>query len=303
MVCQKPLLVAFRASRAITHDETVDPKEFKKTKEEQRKNEWTAKRMHGQFARDTKDKDKNSTWRWMIKIDLKGCTEALIYSAQEQSIRTNHIKCNIDKTAKSPICGICGSRNETISHIVSETSPKGLQMEAHSVGSYAHWQFCEKVRFNRTRLWYEHEPESVVENKNFKVLWDFVIHCDHMIEARKPDIAVVDKVKKETDCRFVITRRYKSRSRNTREIKKYSLLKDKIARLWQMKKVAVIPILVGALGTITTKFEKYIESLGIEIRTEHVQRSALIGTARIIRKIYFVKYPGKDIAVTSLTFG
>ena len=47
------------------------------------------------------------------------------------------------------------------------------------------------------------------------------------------------------------------------KIKKYSLLKDKIVRLWQMKKVAVIPIVVGALGAITTKFKKYIESLGI----------------------------------------
>ena len=33
-----------------------------------------------------------------------------------------------------------------------------------------------------------------------------------------------------------------------------------------MKKIVVIPIVVGALGTITTKFKKYIESLGIEIR-------------------------------------
>ena len=46
----EPLLVAIRTSRAITQEETDDPKEFKKTKEEQRKNEWTAKRMHGQFA-------------------------------------------------------------------------------------------------------------------------------------------------------------------------------------------------------------------------------------------------------------
>ena len=34
-----------------------------------------------------------------------------------------------------------------------------------------------------------------------------------------------------------------------------------------------------------TKFEKYIESLGIEIKIEHVQKSALLGTARIIRKV------------------
>ena len=53
------------------------------------------------------------------------------------------------------------------------------------------------------------------------------------------------------------------------KIKKYNLLKDKIARLWQLKKIVVIPVVVGALGIITTKFEKYIESLGIEIRMEH----------------------------------
>ena len=42
-----------------------------------------------------------------------------------------------------------------------------------------------------------------------------------------------------------------------------------------MKKIVVIPITVRTFGTITTKFEKYTESLGIEIRIEHVQKSAL----------------------------
>ena len=38
------LLVAVRTSRIITHKERADPKEFKKTKEERRKNEWTEKK-------------------------------------------------------------------------------------------------------------------------------------------------------------------------------------------------------------------------------------------------------------------
>ena len=63
------------------------------------------------------------------------------------------------------------------------------------------------------------------------------------------------------------------------------MLKDGIARLWKMKKVVVIPIVLRALGNITTKFEKYTESLGIEVRIEHVQKSALLGTARTIRKV------------------
>ena len=69
------------------------------------------------------------------------------------------------------------------------------------------------------------------------------------------------------------------------KIEKYSLLKDEIARLWQIKKVVLIPIVVGALATITTKFEKYIESIRIEIRIEHFHKSALLWTARIIRKV------------------
>ena len=52
-----------------------------------------------------------------------------------------------------------------------------------------------------------------------------------------------------------------------------------------MKKVVVIPIVVKALGTITTKSEKYITSLGIEIRIIHVQKSAFLGTVRILRKV------------------
>ena len=115
------LLVAIRTSRTITHKKTVDPKELKKTKEEQRTNEWTAKRMYGQFARDMEDKD-NNTRRLMRKSDLKGCTKVLISSAQEQSIRTNYIKYNIDKTAESSYCRMCGTRNETISHIGVNTA-------------------------------------------------------------------------------------------------------------------------------------------------------------------------------------
>ena len=107
-----------------------------------------------------------------------------------------------------------------------------------------------------------------------------------MIDARRRDIVVVDKVKKETMIKDVaIPGGTRVCDKEGEKIEKYSLLKGEIGRLWQMKKVFVIPIVVGALGTITIKFEKYIESLGIEVRIEHVQKSALLGAARIIRKV------------------
>ena len=71
-----------------------------------------------------------------------------------------------------------------------------------------------------------------------------------MIEARRPNIVVVDKVKKETMIIDVtISGDIRTCDREREKIEKYSFLKDKIARLWEMKKVVAIAIVVGALGT------------------------------------------------------
>ena len=36
--------------------------------------------------------------------------------------------------------------------------------------------------------WYEHKPETVVENKQAIILWNMPIHTDGEIRANKPDI-------------------------------------------------------------------------------------------------------------------
>ena len=71
----------------------------------------------------------------------------------------------------------------------SKLAQKEYKRRHDSVGKYVHWQFCEKLGFNRVRLWYEHEPGTVVQNKNYKILWDFTKQCHHMI-ARRPDTEV-----------------------------------------------------------------------------------------------------------------
>ena len=37
----------------------------------------------------------------------------------------------------------------------------------------------------------------MVESDEIKVLWDFMIQCDHHIECRKPGIVVVEKEEKK----------------------------------------------------------------------------------------------------------
>ena len=64
-----------------------------------------------------------------------------------------------------------------------------------------HWKLARKCNFEAEDKWYEHEPESVLENEDYKILWDFSIQTDHVIEARRPDLIVVDK--KERSCKII----------------------------------------------------------------------------------------------------
>ena len=43
--------------------------------------------------------------------------------------------------------------------------------------------------------------KSVLENEDYKILWDLSIQTDHVLEAWRPDLVVVDK--KGRSCRIV----------------------------------------------------------------------------------------------------
>ena len=43
---------------------------------------------------------------------------------------------------------------------------------------------CQENKFERKERWYEHVPESVLENEEYKLLWDFSVQTDHEIGAR-----------------------------------------------------------------------------------------------------------------------
>ena len=69
----------------------------------------------------------------------------------------------------------------------------------------------------------------------------------------------------------------------------YCDLKYEIARMWRVKDVEVIPVVIGALGTVTKQFEKWIQKLDLEITVEMLQKPCLLGTVRIIRKVLDMK--------------
>ena len=63
--------------------------------------------------------DKEKTWKWLSRSDVKVGAEALLCAAQEQAIRTNYMKCHINKTSENPLCRLCGKKGESVQHITS----------------------------------------------------------------------------------------------------------------------------------------------------------------------------------------
>lgn len=55
------------------------------------------------------------------------------------------------------------------------------------------WEICKKYGVAIKEKWYEHEPESIVENQRFKFFWDAMIFRDHVIEHRRPHLAIIQK--------------------------------------------------------------------------------------------------------------
>ena len=135
--------------------------EFKKARQNASLNRWKEKKVYSQFlweTRETADKDK--TWEWTRKSDLKVKTEALIFAAQEQALRTNFVKFNIDKSVDSPLFRMCNQKGETVNHILSECemlAQKEYKRRHDNIARLVHWKLCCKYDMSRGEKWYEHE--------------------------------------------------------------------------------------------------------------------------------------------------
>ena len=102
----------------------------------------------------------------------------------------------------------------------------------------------------------------------------------------RPDIALIDKGRKQ--CWIInIACPADNKVCDKEVVKKdrYDRLAFEVKQLWSMRKVTVIPIIVGASGTVSKDIENFIEQLGITIRLEQLQKTAPFGTARLFRKV------------------
>jgi hypothetical protein len=68
------------------------------------------------------------------------------------------------------------------------------------------------------------------------------------------------------------------------KILKYKDLTIEIQRMWNVK-TKVIPVIIGATGTISQSLRKYVSNIPGNHEVTELQKTAILGTAHIIRKM------------------
>ena len=130
-----------------------------------------------------------------------------------------------------------------------------------------------------------HNPALVLENDSHKLLWDFNIQTDHLIPARRPDLIIINK--KKRTCKivdFAVPADHRIKQKESEKKDKYLDLARELNKLWNMQ-VTITPIVIGVFGTVTKGLLKGLEDLEVGGRVETIQTTALLRTARILRRV------------------
>jgi len=68
------------------------------------------------------------------------------------------------------------------------------------------------------------------------------------------------------------------------KILKYKDLTTEIQCMWNVK-TKVIPVIIGSTGTVSKSFRKYVSYTPGKHEVKELQKTAILGTAHILRKV------------------
>ena len=106
-----------------------------------------------------------------------------------------------------------------------------------------------------------------------------------IIIINKPDIIIRDNEK--GTCMLIDVAISGDRNvikKEAEKILKYKDLTIEIQRMWNVK-TKVIPVIIGATGTISKTFRKYVSNIPGNHKVKELQKTAILGTAHILRKV------------------
>ena len=127
-----------------------------------------------------------------------------------------------------------------------------------------------------------------MENEKATILWDSPIITDGHVPCNKPDIVIQEKSDMCQIIDVAIPSDYNIQKKSTAKMGKYADLQIEYQQLWN-KKVEVIPVIIGATGIVDKNSKKYVGRIPGCHNIYSLQRSAILGTVHILRKVLSIK--------------
>ena len=110
--------------------------------------------------------------------------------------------------------------------------------------------------------------------------------CGRDIKAKKPYIVVLNKSKRS--CAIIniaIPGDIGVSEKEKKKIERYQELKREIKRMWNIRSIKVISVVVGVLCSTSMMLKNYIGELGVVISTALLQQMELIEIVCILREV------------------
>ena len=98
-------------------------------------------------------------------------------------------------------------------------------------------------------------------------------------------MVVVDK--KKRSCKiidFTVPRDSRIEGKEKVKIEKYQDLGRELQKIWNVK-MKIVPLVASSLGAIPKQFGNRLKQVGITAGTAQVQKTVLLGTSRILKKV------------------
>jgi len=93
--------------------------------------------------------------------------------------------------------------------------------------------------------YFKYEPQSMLENSNYKLYYDMSIMIDQTIHYNRQDIVILDRPIKETYLIDVaIPNSHNLHRIITKKPQKYADLKEEVIRVWQLKMAPKVPLVL-----------------------------------------------------------
>lgn len=270
---------------------------MRQSRNTQRFSAWKSLVGAGQVLNSSIELDASFYWLKVGKMSSTVVRNAL--AVQEGCLLT---RASPGSTTRVKTCRKCTANWETPEHVVSCCSAwlTTLYIYRHDlVAQRVHYRMCRMAGL--TAPHYSQSVPSVMTNDRYKLCWNQPIQCNAIVKHNKPDIVLYDNQHKRAIVVEVAVS-WHTRIEQQRQLKlaRYTvngnedgttqnrgdcIRSELTSQGW---KVEFIPVVIGTCGEVSKSLAAELANIGMGAKdiqdcTEHMSRSAVLGTNRIVK--------------------